>query len=452
MISPLRMITLLGVFSSQTACLLTGTDAVSGNFDDDTNIIAPGVEARSALSRNENPEIASDTVAAQIDGNTSFATDLYQYSKVQGDNRGKNLFYSPYSISVALAMLYAGARDSTESEMAATLHYLSQDLTHPAFNRIALDLATRGQNVDAESGADRFRLNVVNDAWGQIGYQFLPSYLDTLALNYGAGVRLVDFFQDSEGARQQINEYIEDNTESKITNLLPPNSVDASTTLVLTNAIYFKASWATAFSKESTRDADFQALDENAQTLAVTVPFMNGTMENAFYTSQAGYQAADLPYAGNDLSMLIIMPDADSYAATDDAIDVSFLDTVVSQLEPRALSVSLPKFTARQKLSLRTALTDLGMPTAFSSAADLSGIDGTTDLFVSDVLHQAFVSVDESGTEAAAATAVIVNRESDAAAAPASIVVDRPFFFAIRDRISGSILFAGRILNPAVEL
>jgi serpin B len=327
--------------------------------------------------------------------------------------------------------------------MAAALHYdLPQQELHPVFNKLDQELNSRGQGKQAADGG-KFRLNVVNAVWGQRGYDFQMPYLDTLALNYGAGLRLLDFAGDSEGSREVINKWVEQMTEERIKDLLPRGSIDGLTRLVLTNAIYFNAAWATPFEETATKDGPF-ALVTGKQ---VTVPLMAGNMDGS-YVKGTDYQAASLPYDGGELSMLVILPDEGKFDSVEQSLSTKFLDGVLGQMAGVKLDLTLPKFEIEDKMDLVPPLKAMGMQDAFSPGeADLSGIDGSRNLYVTGVLHKAFVKVNEAGTEAAAATAVIVGATS----VPQFVTfkVDRPFIFMIRDHATGAIIFLGRVLDPS---
>jgi len=372
-------------------------------------------------------------------GNGGFAFDLYQ--AIRGEEG--NLFYSPYSISLALAMTYAGARGTTAEQMSQTLHFtLPPDRLHPAFNGLDLQLSQRGEGAAGKDGQG-FRLNVVNAIWGQQGYGFLEDFLDLLAENYGAGLRLLDFVNAAEESRVTINDWVSDQTEEKIKDLIPETLIDAATRLVLTNAIYFNAAWQNPFQEGMTHDGPFTSLDGSE----VTVPMMAQT-ESFRYFQGAGYQALELPYDGQELSMVILLPDAGSFSAYEESLDDEQVEKTIRQMEGRQVALTMPRFEFESSLSLADTLTAMGMPDAFGGLADFSGMTGDRDLFIGAVLHKAFVSVDEAGTEAAAATAVIMKRLG-LPGAPIEVNVDRPFIFLIRDIDSGTILFVGRVLTPS---
>jgi serpin B len=377
-----------------------------------------------------------------VEGNSEFALALYQQFKEQNDG---NIFYSPYSLSLALAMAYAGAEGETAEEMEEVLHFtLSDEALHEAFNYLAQELEKRGENIHATSDSDEgFQLNVVNDAWGQKNFEFLESYLDTLAVNYGAGLRILDFINDAEGARQTINQYISDQTNGKIEDLIPEGTVSELTRLVLTNAIYFNASWQFPFAEDATGSGLFTLLDGSQ----VDADMMH-QMHSFNYVQGDGYQAVELPYEDGKLSMLVLIPDEGRFEAFENSLDLSLVDDVIAGLYSQNLILSLPKFQFDSSFGLKQALSAMGMQQAFSDVADFSGITGGRDLFISDVVHKAYVSVDEAGTEAAAASAVIMVA-SGMPSEPLTLSINRPFIFLIRDIPTGSILFVGRVINPA---
>ena len=400
----------------------------------------PGEAVASDLERVSAPEVSREDMDALVEGNSAFALALYQ--RLVEEKGDENVFYSPYSISLALAMTYAGARGETEQQMADTLHYtLPQDRLHPAFNALDQTLESRGEGAEGKD-EEGFRLNIANAIWGQKDYAFLESFLDTLARNYGAGLRLLDFAADAEKARATINEWVSEQTEGKIEELIPQGVLSAATRLVLTNAIYFNAAWAEPFEEEQTSDGTFHLLDGDE----VTVPMMRQTTSFGYAAGQ-GYQAVELPYDGHELSMVILLPDATQFQGFEASLDAERMDSIVDQLESQQVALTMPKFEFDAEFQLNDALKAMGMEDAFSGAADFSGMTGGRDLFISSVIHKAFVSVDEAGTEAAAATAVVMV-ESAAPGEPVQVTVDRPFIFAIRDIQTGAVLFVGRVVDP----
>jgi len=397
-----------------------------------------GVVIQSDKQRETSPDVNEADVATLVDGNSTFAFDLYQALREEDGN----LFYSPYSISLALAMTYAGARGETAQQMTDTLHFiLSQDRLHPAFNSLDIELSQRGEGAKGKDG-EGFRLNIVNAIWGQEGYKFLSEFLDVLAENYGAGLRPLDFANAPEESRVTINNWVSDQTESRIEDLIPQGLIDALTRLVLTNAIYFNAAWQHPFNEDMTEDGPFYLLDGGE----ITVPMMRQT-ESFNYAEGDGYQAVELPYDGRELSMVILLPQSGEFETFEESLDAQRVDAIIRSMESNQVALTMPKFEFESSFSLKEALAAMGMPVAFSGGADFSGMTGNRDLFIADVIHKAFVSVDEAGTEAAAATAVVM-KFTAVPEEPVEVTVDRSFIFLIHDLETGAILFVGRVANP----
>jgi len=401
---------------------------------------AAGEVIQSDKPRETSPDVDDTDLTMLVNGNSEFSFDLYQALNKEDDN----IFYSPYSMSLALAMTYAGARGETEQQMADTLHFiLPQDRLHPAFNSLDIELSQRGEGAQGKDG-EGFRLNIVNAIWGQKDYEFLTTFLDTLAENYGAGLRLLDFISAPDESRLTINSWVSDQTEGRIEDLIPQGLINELTRLVLTNAIYFNAAWQYPFEEDMTEDGLFYLLDGDE----VIVPMMRQT-ELFGYTEGDGYQAVELPYDGGELSMVLLLPQAGQFEAFEDSLDAQRVDTMIRQSEHRQISLTMPKFEFESSFSLKKTLSTIGMPVAFSSSADFSGMTGNRELFIADVVHKTFVSVDEAGMEAAAATAVVMELTA-VPGTPVKVTVDRPFVFLIHDRETGTILFIGRVLNPSV--
>ncbi len=392
---------------------------------------------RSSEERLYSLNVSDPDMEALAQGNNALAFDLYH--ELNKDEDG-NLFYSPHSISQALAMAYAGAKGNTAAEMAAALHYtLPQDRLHPAENALDQALASRGQGAQGMDGKG-FRLKVSNASWGQIGYSFAAAYLDLLAQHYDAGLRLLNFAEEAEPSRKIINSWVEQETEGKIAELLPQGSILESTRMVLTNTIYFNAAWDVVFPEENSGDRPFSLLDGST----VTAPAMShADMFN--YGTGDGYQALEMLYDGKELSMLIVLPEAGRYAEIEDQLDADFIDGVVAGLSPETVAVTLPKWKFRFKKKLKKSLEGLGMIDAFSSSADFTGINGGIEaLWISEVIHEGYINVNEKGTEAAAATAVVMIGSGMST----EMRADRPFIFLIRDIQTNTILFVGRVVNP----
>jgi serpin B len=330
--------------------------------------------------------------------------------------------------------------------MAEAMHYdLPQDKLHPAFNWLDNELARRGEGAEGRDDAG-FRLNVVNAIWGQQDYEFRVAFLDTLAENYGAGLRILDFINEPEPSRVTINDWVSEQTEDRINNLIPPGGITSLTRLVLTNAIYFNAAWEHKFTEEATTDLPFYLLDSRS----ITVPMMKQT-ENFGYAAGGDYQAVEMPYDGGELSMVVVLPSEGEFKEFEDGLDYEQVKRIIDNLNDRRVELTMPKFEFESDFSLKQALSALGMAEAFSGGADFSGMTGNKDLFISDVIHKAFVLVEEGGTEAAAASAVIMvmSAPGPEPEEPVTVTIDRPFIFLIRDIETGAILFIGRVINPA---
>jgi len=395
---------------------------------------------QSGARRATNPNVSQEDLQSLVAGNTAFATDFYRAVRSQPGN----LFYSPYSLSLALAMTYGGARGETATQMADTLHFtLPPEKLHPAFN--ALDVMLH----PASPGQDDvlFQLQIANSLWGQKDYAFLPEFLDLLAQNYGAGMRIVDYEKNAEAARQEINGWVSRETKERIQDLIPSGGVDSSTRLTLVNAIYFKADWLYPFEPNNTRDLPFNRLDGTT----IQAKFMAyGHPLDLRYLKGAGFQAVDLPYQGNSVSMLIIVPDAGKFEAFETDFSPDGLQAIRDGVNVTPVGLVLPKFKFTTNFALADTLVGMGMPAAFDGGqADFSGMDGTRNLCIDQVFHKAFVAVDEQGTEAAAASAVVM--KESALMLPQDhvvLLVDRPFLFFIFDQAAGAVLFAGRVVDP----
>jgi serpin B len=394
--------------------------------------------ARSERKRDLNPAPSPDEVNRLVDGNNSFAWDLYHSLQ---DGQG-NLVFSPFSISLALAMTYAGARGGTESQMQRALHFDAGQSVHAAYN--SLDLVLENVPEPADSEQKRLQLRIANAVWAEKSFTFLPGFLDTLAVNYGAGLQLADFVHQPEAVRKDVNQWVEEKTEKRIKDVVPPGAFDTDTRMALVNAIYFNGDWADQFDANHTHDGDFHVLDGSL----VTAPIMNQTMFVP-YAAGDGWQMVELPYAGGTASMVILVPDPERFQEVEKMLDNQEMQDMMDSLQPVELALSLPKFRFESSFGLADQLSALGMPDAFDRLhADFSGMTGQPDLYISSVVHKAFVSVDEEGTEAAAATVVIMG-VTGAMMPPQSLTIDRPFIFAIRHKSTGQILFLGRLLDPS---
>jgi serpin B len=382
---------------------------------------------------------AKANIPAVAKDDNHFAFDLY--AKLRGAEG--NLFFSPYSISTALAMTRAGARGDTAAEMDQTLHFtLPENQLQPAFG--ALIKEVNGDPADAKRG---YQLSTANALWGQKGFAFNADFLKLVNGNYGAGLNEADFKNATEQARGTINAWVEKETRDKIKNLLQQGDLTPDTRLVLTNAIYFKGDWAGPFKKELTKEEPFHlTADKKADA-----PLMHRTGEYK-YLDGGTFQALELPYSGKHLTMVVLLPKkVAGLLDFEKDLTADKLTEWVGGLREQKVIVSLPKFKTTQRVSLGRTLAEMGMKKAFTTNADFSGMGGEPgDLAISDVIHKAFIDVNEEGTEAAA-TAVGVVGASAVRVAPSPPVfrADHPFVFLIRDTRSNSILFLGRLVDPA---
>ncbi len=393
--------------------------------------------AESNRSREKNPTISASDMQTQVDGNNAFALDVYHSLRSEDGN----LILSPFSISLALAMTYAGARAETASQMADVLNFSAQEQTHPAFN--ALDLALEEPSIMLDKDQEPMQLSIANSVWAEQTFTFLPDFLDTLSLNYGAGIYLLDFINNPDPSRKEINQWVSDETKDKINDLLPENSVTTDTKMVLVNAIYFKADWLSPFDANDTRDGNFTLLDGSQ----ITVPMMGQRMTIPYMLGD-GYTAAELPYAGESAVMTVLVPDEGRFEEIESQLEDTMFREVLKKLALADVTLSIPKFEYESDFNLSETLAGMGMPLAFdANQADFSGMTDQQDLYIGNIIHKAFVAVDEKGTEAAAATAVIM--EGATAMMPDNLlVIDRPFLYFIRDVETGQILFIGRVVNP----
>lgn len=363
------------------------------------------------------------------ESNNLFAFDLYAHYK----SAPGNLFFSPYSISSALAMTYEGARGQTAEEMKKVLHLpdRKEDL-RASFSSVHADL---------NSPSREYKLSTANALWAEKRYRFLPDYFNLIAKYYGGAAQNMDFIGNPEGSRQAINRWVEDKTSGKIKDLLTQGIIGSATRLVLTNAIYFRGDWLNPFNTQDTREDDFH-LDsgsiEKAEMMHQTSHFNYGETDRS--------QILEMPYRGGRLSMVVILPRG---KLDEISIDAASLSRLMQTMRPEKVAVTFPRFRLEKKYLMDGDLAKMGMPSAFDAqAADFSGMDGSKDLLISAVVHQTFIDVTEAGTEAAAATAGVVGVKAVAPGPKEDIKefkADHPFIFLIRDKTSGTILFMGRM-------
>jgi len=398
---------------------------------------------RSAQQRDMSPQLSDAERATLTASQADFAVDIYQAVRKQPESVDKDIFLSPHSASIALAMTYAGARGETAAEMKKALHFdLPDDRLHKAFDYLDLALARRGRNAEGKDGKP-FRLDVTNSIWGQKGTSFEAPFLDTLAVNYGAGLNIVDFIAETEKSRSTINAWVEEKTAKRIMNILPRGLVDSTTRLVLVNAVYFNAAWASKFEPRATSQAPFTKADGSV----VHVAMMNGQSSRP-YAKGDGYEAVEMAYDGGELAMLVIAPTAGTFATFESSLTGGKVLDILAGLETTHVSLHFPKLKVDGTFDLKEPLTSLGMKQAFDGSADFSGISTAEPLRVANVLHKTFLELDENGTEAAAATAVVVGRKATSGDSPIVMKVDRPFITAIVDRQTKTLVFLGRVLEP----
>lgn len=380
------------------------------------------------------PPPSPDAQAAAT-GESAFAFDLY----AQLAPRPGNLFFSPYSIGSALTLVWEGARGTTATEINAALHVPEPEKLRAGYAALYRRLQANPQNAG-------YQLAVANRLWGAKAYPFLPDYLDRTEKSYGASLEPLDFTQPKPAAAT-INAWVESQTHDRIKDLIAPGDLGPATRLVLTNAIYFKGDWDSPFKKPATQDGDFTT--DSGQK--IKTPFMHQNHEFAYAELDAentrpALQALEMNYAGDNLSMLILLPEPGQLPTLEAALDAPLLAKIVAQLHQREIPVTLPRFTLTDQFELAKPLQSLGIKAAFNDA-DFSGITTREGLVISKVLHKAFVDVNEEGTEAAAATGGAM--AGSAMPRPQrEFKADHPFIFLIRDKATGAILFLGRLANP----
>ena len=389
----------------------------------------------SQMPRMGKASFLSQATRELIDNNTAFAVDLYRFLAAESSD---NLFFSPYSISAALAMTYAGARGITATEMAEVLKFsLPSHRLHPAFANL--------QSILEAKDTENYQLSIANRLWGQAEYPILKKFVQITQQYYDSDLETVDFVVATETTRRTINTWAEEQTNGKIKELLAPGILTGLTRLVLTNAVYFKAQWLEPFEPELTSEETFTI----APNQKIAVPMMKGETYESKYIVLRDIKLLELFYQNLEQSIVIILPrQIDGLTQLEQRLTPSLLKTWMTALDNYErggrLDVWLPKFKISSEFKLNESLSDLGMPSAFNNQANFSGIDGRLELYLDAVVHKAFLDVDEFGTEAAAATAAVVGLRG----ARGECLVDRPFLLLIRDTKSKSILFLGRVMNP----
>lgn len=371
--------------------------------------------------------------------NNQFAFDLYKKVILQKD---KNVFFSPFSISTALAMTYAGANATTADEMQEALHFeANTSVFHGRYHAYLERLES--------SAKDNIELNIANRLWGEKNFEFKKDFIEINKSAYASPLSSVNFIEQPKASRNRINKWVEQQTKDRIKDLLAPGMITTDTRLVLTNAIYFKADWLHSFSKSSTRSRAFNLSDQSVKD----TDFMHQQRVMG-YIETSKYKSVRLPYSGDKQSMIVVLPKQHTDL---EKIETSLNQKVIDEVlkaRPTLVELALPKFKITEPLGLSSFLKQMGINQAFDVSADFSKMSTEGDLFISDVVHKAFIEIDESGTEAAAATAVVMSLESTSvtpAPIPKQFIADHPFVFFIVDNETEAILFMGRIMDPTKQ-
>jgi len=378
--------------------------------------------------------------ARAVADSNDFAFRLYQH--LRGEQG--NIIVSPYSITTALGMAYAGAAGETKRQMAKAIGFYGPDgQVHAALADLQRVLVARGQAAPGRGGQP-FQFHVANALWAQQGQSLLRAYLRTIDMYYAGGLQQLDFRANPEGARGAINQWVSKQTAGKIADLLPRGVLNGNTRLVLTNAIYFNAAWQNQFQKSNTAPGPFTLLSGEV----VKTDMMHHTFTTR-YAQGKGYQLVELPYAGMGFAMEVLLPDQGTFPQFEQSLTAARWQSLLSSMHRGQVELAMPKWRFDTQLSLAQTLAAMGMKDAFDATrADFSAMDGKRDLFVQAVIHKAMVRVDEEGTEAAAATGVAMGVTSVAPGHVITINVDRPFLFLIREQQTGAILFMGRVEDP----
>jgi serpin B len=394
----------------------------------------------SEKSRGQNPKVDPPDEKAFIEANTDFSFTLYQHLRTKGGN----IFYCPHSISLALAMTYAGAQNTTATQIAQAMHFeLKEDKLHTAFNWLAQELDKRNELPPGEQGMG-FVLKVANGLWSKTGSPLEKPFLDTLAVSYGTAMRFLDFVANPEASRSIINSWVKKRTEGKIKDLIPPRTITPNTELVLTNVVYFLAPWEHSFKEKKTSVGPFRISDGTT----VDVPMMQQT-KHLSYAETATYQAVKLPYNGRQLSMVLFLPKEGELKTFEDDLSGETFRAALDQLKPTRVQLTMPRFELESSAELSESLKAIGMVDAFNpNTADFKKMSPSSDLCISAIHHKGYIKVDEQGTEAAAATAVVISRTS-LLRPPTVMTLNRTFLFGIVDKPTGAVLFVGRVANPS---
>jgi serpin B len=401
-----------------------------------TSMILLGCNSPKRTTEQANDQTARFDIGSLAESNNLFSIDLFK----QIQARSENLIFSPYSIGTVLAMIYSGSGGTTAAEMSEVLYFPRQGLLDP----VELGMRESILAADTMPGTD---LRLANAIWAQEDFSFLPSYLTRVEKYYDAPLTLLDFTETSnrEESRKRINQWVGEKTNNRIQDLIQPGILDASTRLVLTNAIYFNGGWMFPFDKGATSSSLFHVSKHES----IQADFMHQTRSYPYYEDEE-IQAISLPYKDSRMALVVILPRSiEGWRMISQVISYERINLVTSEMRTREVQLALPKFTSVLQINLRQELTAMGMGTAFSRHADLSGMTGEKNLFVDEVIHKAFIEVDEQGTEATAATAAIIGLKSSLRDEPVTMNADHPFVFFLLDQQTGCIIFTGRLVKPS---
>jgi serpin B len=414
-----------------TTCIIIVLMLITGGFFLFKQISSP----------TKNNPISAEGLNNVIDANNKFTLDLYSEYKT---NKG-NVFFSPYSISTALAMTYEGARGQTAEEIQKVFYFpKDSNIMREGY----ANLYTEINKTDK-----KYQLDTANALWAQNDYSFREDYFKTIDENYNGKVTNLDFKTDTENSRITINNWVENKTKDKIKDLIPEGILTPDTRLVLTNAIYFKANWSSQFIAEDTAKSKFtlSSGESTPSEMMHQTSYFN-------YGETKDLQILEMNYLGNDLSMIIILPTENNLDSLENSISVSSLAKWKKNMDTEEVQVSLPKFKFETKYLLAEDLKEMGMSNAFNK--DLANFTGMwnkqrdENLYISEVIHQTFIEVTEAGTEAAAVTAITTSESTDISSRPSRpkiFTADHPFIFIIQQKDTGNILFMGRVNNPTTQ-